>query len=925
MNTLSTRNSRGGKKCAIEYKMISMEIDDTRQECIGAESSFEQVDINKRRSKLMEEWKNACIKWGFVVVRQQLFEHFACNELDENNANLARDADLVNANTNSRPEYQDVDLTSTSSSKTVYPVVKLVDRTFKQISDRLVVSQIIPSSISDKAGLKVGDVIHTLYGIEHPTLSLIFGIMRDSNRFMFKIEREVETSTIEMKPRQRRLDIGGSVALDNSSVTQETKDSTDGLDASPSKMNAQELSHIRDTDNRSRNIPLNDSQENDDVSMGSPTRSPQNLVDEAFIDNSSQKGYTISSKSASNQRDEKNRTETRILNSVEKNVSMESPSNHKKIASTKENTKVKHTETSKQNKKSRPNEAKIDKKGTQTNSEKNVPRQGHHPNESLAMKPEPSDNIELEGKNVDYDDEEEMFLNTIRESIEKNDNEVAGDHIVRGKRKNNDKDDSSSEKKEKKKKQKKNTTIQDDTSSFVGGTSIDVKGNTDAANEQERKNHTISTNQTKISDHVEIDMLSPNIPDLHEKERKKAKWMARDIGIIGTTRKWSISSNDCGRKNSISSFENKTDENANDVTNTSSNSKRRDRSILPSSMGTGTNKTPGEKLNRLYPDSSGFGKNILKWKPPNLVVEGSTVRFKDCVELSSKEDLPTIPLSFQSTSDLRNNTVPHILDEGIHSIRQEFRANSDRKGFWTRDVFKMTLRHCIQVDRISIQPDNCPSLRTYEFAFQVDTRSSKQLQRNLGELFAIHSPHWEHKTCLGMIGSSPISTNFLSDQMIDDNDSFDLFKLWICVSDEDVPETGWLPKSDMPSQFSIGSTVQTYYVLNVGTCIDMMRQYEAIKSLSYIKPNLLRALLTYNEGEEPKKGKIIEELPKVEVPKPRSLTNEIWDHLKKTTNKYQLAAIRMIMSGKAKENIALLQGRLFDSSYFGLCYYHFVM
>lgn len=61
----------------------------------------------------------------------------------------------------------------------------------------------------------------------------------------------------------------------------------------------------------------------------------------------------------------------------------------------------------------------------------------------------------------------------------------------------------------------------------------------------------------------------------------------------------------------------------------------------------------------------------------------------------------------------------------------------------------------------------------------------------------IHSPSWKQKCCLGIIGSNDINSTFLADQMIEDDDSLDLFKLWICVCSEPMEDSGWLYEADM--------------------------------------------------------------------------------------------------------------------------------
>ena len=112
----------------------------------------------------------------------------------------------------------------------------------------------------------------------------------------------------------------------------------------------------------------------------------------------------------------------------------------------------------------------------------------------------------------------------------------------------------------------------------------------------------------------------------------------------------------------------------------------------------------------------------------------------------------------------------------------------------------LSLQHCTPVDPRPTTGSS-PSIRTYEFAFRLDSNNGKQPPMNLGEIFVVHSPGWKQPTCLGMIGSNDINSTFLADQKIDDGDAMDLFKLWICVCGDEMIDTGWLPEHDMVRKF----------------------------------------------------------------------------------------------------------------------------
>ena len=116
------------------------------------------------------------------------------------------------------------------------------------------------------------------------------------------------------------------------------------------------------------------------------------------------------------------------------------------------------------------------------------------------------------------------------------------------------------------------------------------------------------------------------------------------------------------------------------------------KTIASTSSKAGLGSVKSAKLKRLWPDSSVFSKRILKWSPPKVVMEDFKVCFKGSVKSSSKSKLPVVPATFRDTSELIKFMSPHILEEGIHSVNQEFMANSNRNGLWTRAAFSMHLR-----------------------------------------------------------------------------------------------------------------------------------------------------------------------------------------------------------------------------------------
>ncbi len=196
----------------------------------------------------------------------------------------------------------------------------------------------------------------------------------------------------------------------------------------------------------------------------------------------------------------------------------------------------------------------------------------------------------------------------------------------------------------------------------------------------------------------------------------------------------------------------------------------------------------------------------MKWTPPVAIRNeiDDSVKFQGCVkQLNSKAcQLEPIPSTFSDVPDITKHMTPHILEEGINSLHQEFLENS-RNGEWTRNVYTLYLRSCTPVEQKTLSSE---SVRLHEFAFHLNSKDIKP-PTNLGEMFAIYSPSWKQSSCcLGFIGSNDINSTFLTDQKTEDEDAFDLCKLWISVSNKAVENSGWLPKSEMVSYDFVRNT-----------------------------------------------------------------------------------------------------------------------
>jgi len=323
------------------------------------------------------------------------------------------------------------------------------------------------------------------------------------------------------------------------------------------------------------------------------------------------------------------------------------------------------------------------------------------------------------------------------------------------------------------------------------------------------------------------------------------------------------------------------------------------------------------KFKRLWPDSSIFSKRILKWTPPQLdLLSKGSIRFKNEVKTTSKAELNKIPPTFSNTPDIIKHLTPHILEEGLLNVQEEFLTNSDVHRFWNRETYKL---HLYAFSPIEPKSSNLQSSqhRLYQFSFLSDKSNASFPPMNAGELYALHSPSWKHsnKCCLAFVGSGDSTNLYLLDQRFKDRNDYDMLNLNLCVyGSTGVDTTGWLPECDLPQKNldgSIRSTCSTIYALNIGTITDTMRQYEALQSLRCLNRHLQKTVFSNSAkstSTASSDGMVEETIDKSQIKKPSSVDADVWQHIGNSSNPYQLSSIEKIMSGKIKENVALIQG-----------------
>ena len=255
--------------------------------------------------------------------------------------------------------------------------------------------------------------------------------------------------------------------------------------------------------------------------------------------------------------------------------------------------------------------------------------------------------------------------------------------------------------------------------------------------------------------------------------------------------------------------------------------------VVSTSSKAGLSSLKNTKLKRLWPDSLLFAKMFLKWSPPKAIfdTENSRIHFQGPIENhGDKVTLSPIPSTFSNAPDIIKHVSPHILEEGLNGLHQEFLEHS-QSGIWKRHIFNLYLRSCTPVEP---KTTSSASVKLYEFSYYLD---GQRPPTNLGEMFAIFSPSW-NRCCLGYIGSNDINSTFLTDQKTEREESFDLCKLWVAVSNSMVQNSGWLSESEMVSKYFYNPIcyVSAFVSLNFLCSYDTVVHLACKKWRWYLRP-----------------------------------------------------------------------------------------
>jgi hypothetical protein len=195
----------------------------------------------------------------------------------------------------------------------------------------------------------------------------------------------------------------------------------------------------------------------------------------------------------------------------------------------------------------------------------------------------------------------------------------------------------------------------------------------------------------------------------------------------------------------------------------------------------------------------------------------------------------------------------------------------------------------------------------YEVQFALNG-PTKSPPNSLSELYAIHFDQWS-STKFGIVAHDfPTSVSFMRTR----RENTATLKLWVCVVEDEnqARETGWITRREfryLLHPYRLNDPLQVkenvnMTLISVGSTINIVRQFEAMKSLPHLKPHLQKAIFTSpvalksHQTTEPN------------AKRPSSVPLDIWESLKRTNNPYQLQSISDLLSGSCRDNLSLIQG-----------------
>jgi len=268
-----------------------------------------------------------------------------------------------------------------------------------------------------------------------------------------------------------------------------------------------------------------------------------------------------------------------------------------------------------------------------------------------------------------------------------------------------------------------------------------------------------------------------------------------------------------------------------------------------------------------------------------------------------------IPKESKNASDIMEAMAYPLMNEGLCSINGDYHAGKHRNGRWNRDSYHLRMTKLTEVTPICRSKSYFDSkTKMYEAQFTAHGEN-KLPPSSFSELYCMYFPGW--RDCkFGIVAHDfPTTASFrtFNEGKAFMNEGKAFMKLWLIVhpNERDTKQKGWLSQNDFKKLLDPqknGLVVKhnlNFTMISIGSTTNIIRQYEAIKSLPYLKPHLQKALFT---------SYITDSSKPAATTKPRSLPVDIWKSLTNSHNSYQLSSISRVLTGSCRENLCLVQG-----------------
>jgi len=262
-----------------------------------------------------------------------------------------------------------------------------------------------------------------------------------------------------------------------------------------------------------------------------------------------------------------------------------------------------------------------------------------------------------------------------------------------------------------------------------------------------------------------------------------------------------------------------------------------------------------------------------------------------------------VPQEFKNVSEMMEAMAHPLMNEGLCQINGDYHAEKYGNGKWNRDLYHLRLSKLTEVEPIFQSKSYFyGNIKMYEAQFSAHGETNLP-PSNLSELYCIHFSDWQDSKFGVVAHDFPTTITFRKY-----NEGKAFLKLWLVVhpNERDTKQTGWLSQNEFKKLLDPhknGLVVKqnaNCTLMSCGSTTNIVRQFEAIKCLPYLKPHLQKALFTSYVSDTSNLAS--------SSTKPRSLPIDIWRHLSNSHNSLQLSSISLVLTGSCRNNICLLHG-----------------